>query len=271
MLKSIFIFAAWALTLANAETKWNDLRVTFGADPLAGAYSQLPRTIDDAVAKGWTRVFGCAEGMIGERYVLGEDQSVVLIYDADGNIAGTSSHVPVENQAEYNFPIEKQMKWCDRVGDVFIFNAYFTDSETICTPGRLSTGNSLTIKSSTNELKIALNQEDVDTSFWTKGECFFGMGQHYWASQTGPFTVDTSFGDSFPAFLLYNNGKLTGWGWTFSGSSKWLGTSSRYERVNVGMLGLFITDVPAYVHNPNHQPWLSMHYYMDSTPQLNRC
>jgi len=276
MLRTIFYFTALAMCVvanANAETNWDDLRVTFGADPLTGAYSQLPRTVADAVAAGWTRMYGCAEGKIGERYVLSEDQSIVLIYDADGKIAGTSSHVPAENQDDYNFPIEKQLDWCDRVDDVFVFNAYFTDSETICTPGRssLSTGNQLTIKSSKKELKIALDETNVDLSFWTKGECFFGMGQHYWASMTGPFQLNTKFGDSFPAFLLYNKGQLTGWGWTFSGLAKWMKDSTRYERVNVAQLGLFITDVPAYVHDPNHQPWLSMHYYMTNSPQLNRC
>ena len=54
-----------------------------------------PRTRAEAEAAGWQQLSGCSEAAVflGERYGHPEDDSLVLIYDAAGYIAGSQSVV----------------------------------------------------------------------------------------------------------------------------------------------------------------------------------
>ena len=54
-----------------------------------------PRTRAEAEAAGWQQLSSCSEAAVflGERYGHPEDDSLVLIYDAAGYIAGSQSVV----------------------------------------------------------------------------------------------------------------------------------------------------------------------------------
>ena len=68
-----------------ASQSWPALRTTFGA------FLPRPRTAAEAEAAGWQLLSSCSEAgpFLGARYGLAEDNSIILIYDAAGYIAGT--------------------------------------------------------------------------------------------------------------------------------------------------------------------------------------
>ena len=72
-----------------AAQSWPSLQTTFGS------FWVQPRTRAEAEAAGWQLLSGCSEGAVflGERYGHPEDDSLVLIYDAAGYIAGSQSVV----------------------------------------------------------------------------------------------------------------------------------------------------------------------------------
>jgi hypothetical protein len=92
-------------------------------------------------------------------------------------------------------------------GDVYTISAYFTDPSKVCTATtRQPTGDRLVIKSNQQEINVALKESEV-ASFWTKGQCFYTMGQHYWANVKGiQINQYIESSDFLPLFLLYNKG-----------------------------------------------------------------
>ena len=68
-----------------ASQSWPALRTTFGA------FLPRPRTAAEAEAAGWQLLSSCSEAgpFLGARYGLAEDNSIILIYDAAGYIAGS--------------------------------------------------------------------------------------------------------------------------------------------------------------------------------------
>lgn len=73
---------------------WNDLKVTWGANPFSqNNFVAMPRTETEARAKGWTKEKSCPE-VNGNRYMFTGDTSNLLIFDANGDIAGIASTLP---------------------------------------------------------------------------------------------------------------------------------------------------------------------------------
>lgn len=227
---SIITIAIIACTLgcARAETKWNALKVTWGINPFGPAFADLPRNVNDAIRIGWTKIKGCSDGAVGDRYVLKGDESVVLIYNLAGEVSGVAQHIPKENTGAGKFPRGKQLKSFDLEGENYVINAYFTDPELICEEGSVSTYNRLIFKSKQDTVE-AEQKESSGVEGFTKGRCFYSMGQHYWAAYASRLTPKTELGDFYPAFLLYSKGELNGFGWAGWGSEKWLGYSKRVE------------------------------------------
>lgn len=99
----LFIFVgALTLTLVNSmslliDTRndaWNDLKVTWGINPFSpDHFVSMPRTETDARAQGWTKEKSCPE-VNGNRYMFMGDRSTLLIFNANGDIAGISSALP---------------------------------------------------------------------------------------------------------------------------------------------------------------------------------
>ena len=74
---------------------WNDLKVTWGINPFgSNNYVSMPRMENDAISKGWKKEKGCADGLSGNRYLLNGDRAVMLLYTANGVIAGISAGFP---------------------------------------------------------------------------------------------------------------------------------------------------------------------------------
>lgn len=270
MLKSLILLSVVVSMAVVQAVPWTHLKITHRE------YNDLPMTVRDAESAGWTKRSGCEDenALIGERYILGDDESVVLIFNLAGEISGIASHIPKENAVGTNpyqvFPVENQAKFFDLMGDVFVSSAYFTDPELICEPGSSSTFNRLIIKSKTNMFEVNTRESEGVAGF-TKGQCFPSMGRHYWAAYQSELNAQTKPSDFMPGFLQYNDGFLTGFGWAQVGDSKWLATSPRYEHPEVPVLGAFFSEVPDFFNNPDLAGLNTQHIYFTSDPATNNC
>jgi hypothetical protein len=266
---SIFCFLTFiSITLSSDflfPKKWNGLKVTWGIN-LFKSFNSLPRTEQDAISKNWKLESDCSK-VNGKRYVLNEDTAVMLIFDQEGIIAGISSAVP--KNLPFNFPSAKVQEYMMDEGAFYTITAYFTDPNTVCSSNKASqvTGDRLLIVGQTKQLNIALNQSDV-SDFWTKGKCFKTMGVHYWSDLSGALSDDTEMDDFFPMFLLYNRGKLNGFGWAFNADLK----SDRYEHPPPFSFPLFFNKVPKSLIDSTKAGVIStLHIYLDNMPLFNGC
>lgn len=250
-------------------TNWNDLKVTWGINPFdSNNFQSLPRTEAEAKSKGWVKEKDCSK-VNGNRYIINGDRAVMLIFNSLGIIAGIGSYVP--KNLPFNFPSSKIQSLFVDEGDFFTISAYFVDPNSVCSPSasaRQVTGDRLIVKGSTKELKIPLQQKDIEP-FWTQGKCFYTMGVHFWANIDGTELNEDTPADNFaPLFLLYNQGKLNGFGWAFNADL----SSKRFEHPDQSVIGRFFNKTPKFFSDPSKVGKLStLHIYFDSTPQLNFC
>jgi hypothetical protein len=246
--------------------KWNDLKRTWGINPFGNAYVSLPRTTKDAVVAGWVMDKNCSQ-INGNRYVLKGDRMVMLLFNADGDIAGISAGVP--KNTPFNFPSDKIKPFFTDEGDFQTITAYFTDPATVCKPqkSRLLTGDRLVFVNSDKNIEVALKESDV-SPFWTQGKCFYTMGNHYWADLSGKVSAQTNIDDFVPIFLQYNKGNLNGFGWAFNFNSP----SPNVEHPPQSALDQFFKETPSVFRDPTKVGTLTtLHIYLDSTPLLNYC
>lgn len=250
------------------NTNWNDLKVTWGLNVFSSDYFvRLPRTEEEALKGGWTKEKDCSQ-VNGIRYILGNDRSLLLIFNTKGIIAGMATVIP--KGLPLNFPSQAQAGLMYDEGDFYTLNAYFIDPNTVCAKDlseKQSTGDRLVIKGSKMELDIPLLESQM-TKFWTHGQCFWTMGVHYWADFTGQLGENTTPDNFVPLFLQYNSGKLNGFGWALNANL----VSKRYEHPTPDVLPRFFKSVPKFLYDPAQSKGVStMHIYFDSTPQFNFC
>ncbi|XP_025094217.1 uncharacterized protein LOC112563953 [Pomacea canaliculata] len=129
----------------------------------------------------------------------------------------------------------------------------------------ISTGNALYIQNGTDpvshSIHIPMRETGLATTSWTKGHCFAYMGMHYWHN----LTADMSCEYFFPAFLLYNKGALTAFGWATG-----LGlTSKRFEHPPHAAFSSFLNPVPLCLNQ--YAQLSTMHIYFTSDPTAIAC
>lgn len=257
-----------SILIATTQARWTSLKIT------AREYNDLPLTVDAATAQGWKKLTGCDSEnsvLIGERYVLGDDESTVMIYNLAGEISGIATHVPEENAGRpAQFPLYNQAIVYDQEAGNFVMSAYFTEPDLICEPGSSSTFNRLIIKSQNIRLEAETSEANVAPGF-TKGKCVPGLGLHYWAAWRSPVNAVTDPTDMMPGFLTYTDGELTGFGFAGAGASKWMATSPRYERPTAQVLENFVVELPNFVTRPDAPPFLSQHIFFTSDPASLSC
>lgn len=262
------------------QSNWNDLRVTWGINPFSSYnYAELPRTKVDAEAKGWVNMApGTACGgnahFKGLRYWKNSDLAAILVFDANGYIAGIQAGFPTNAPNNNNQYPQSQLRNHPFVldGNNYFITAYFVDPATICT-GRSAaqytsqgTGTGLWIQNGTdpvtNSQKIPAKQADIDKTMWTKGVCFVSMGLHYWYN----VRKDMDCNEFFPVFLLYNDGVLNAFGWAFGLNIQ---TSSRFEHPPQTIYNRFLNPVPTCLST-----WgtlTTMHIYLTEHYLLDTC
>jgi len=272
-MKSIIILLLANIYISNAllfgGNNWNDLKVTWGINPLgSNNFVSMPRVEKDAIAKGWKKEKGCQDGINGNRYALNGDRTTLLVFDENGVIAGIAHALP--KNLPFNFPSTNLQAYFDDEGDSLVITAYFVDPTQVCTKKRAvraDTGDRLVIQSKQKTITVALKENEIDR-FWSKGKCFWTMGNHYWADITGPLSENTKSENFLPIFLLYNGGNLNGFGWAFNADID----SVRVEHPTTSVLGSFFSTIPKFFYDPQQTGVLStQHIYFTSTPQLNTC
>lgn len=288
-LRALLVLAL-AVAVANADPTMNEFKVTFGV-PFSGVnyYVDLPRTEADAVAQQWTALSDfsdCTNGgkYNGHRYVLGSDNSISLLFDRQGQIAGIQMNVNATSVAgtgyKYN---EVPMYITDSIrgSPVYTMTAYFVDPSTICTVGRsysqmVAQGTSAALYLQNGPTPATLitvppqRAAAIDQG-WTKNKCFVGMGYHnFYQSQKYQDSQCLAFR---PAFLLYDaeiNGYLRGFGLAALGNA--FSINNRYEYPSSGAIKLIVGSdnvAPCLLEKADSPKITTMHVFFAKTSGLD--
>ncbi|KAH9524944.1 hypothetical protein Btru_028322 [Bulinus truncatus] len=254
------------------QTKWDNLKVTWGPNPLNHNYfASLPRTVDEAHSAGFKKISDCSTHgqWRGQRFVKDDDFSLILLYDVIGFIAGIQTSVPIE--AGRSYPNSSITPPFVKDGNRWVISAYFVPPSIICTKGRTQadfdtngTGTNLYIQNGTvpeNSFIVPHKEVGLAGSKWVEGHCFFAMGKHYWYN----LRTDTDCNKMFPVFLLYNKGELVAFGWALLTTLN----SPRYEHPTPGTYGLFIKEVPTCLNTAG--VLTTMHIYLTSNVAQDLC
>lgn len=221
-------FLNWLKPRKSAKVpakKWSDFHVTFKK------FTDLPETSKEAEDDGWTKTASCGASSYfnGNRYVLNNDKSTMALYDYNGDIAGMQFGIAKSLATDLSF---KNKRHWNEEKDSLVITAYFTHPSGICN-GRTEDNLYIQVGNSSDDvMRIPYLESDLGSTLWVKGKCFFFMGQHYWYNISKEMSCD----DSFPVFLLYHKGKLTGFGWAVIAD---LNTTSRVEHPTPSELGYF--------------------------------
>jgi hypothetical protein len=270
LLVLVSVFAVFgSFVVGDKPNNWNDLKRTWGINPFGNSFVSMPRTVNDAIKQGWILDKNCSQTHQGNRYTNG-DNMTMLLFGNDGEIAGISAGIP--KNLTFNWPSGGVKKFFKDEGNLQTITAYFKDPATICSNGQYNraqqTGDRLIIENSDGNWEIPYMEKDLEGGKWTKGQCFWTMGQHYWADLSGKVNVNTTPDNFVPAFLLYNKGKLNGFGWAMNYDSP----SNNVEHPQTSTLGNFFVDIPKQFYDPSQSGTLStLHIFLDSTPRLNFC
>jgi len=256
------------------------LQVRWDINPL-NSYFNMPRTSAAAEKDGWVRLTtgeDCTNGGTynGFRYISKSgDQSLILMYDVKGVIAGVQmnilkSEVEVANNP-YKFN-EISMFTSGKINgkDVFTTTAYFYEPSKICTEGRTEadlkkngTATGLFFQDGATPattIAVPLTRAAANAEGWSMNNCFVGMGRHnFYKSET--------FGESNctvirPAFLLFNsNDQLIGFGLTATGHATSI--DSRFEHPPARAIKMIVgNDVAQCMLDQAETPGLTtMHVY----------
>lgn len=245
---------AWFLSKPT-KPSWSKLYVTFKT------FSKLPTEKNQAEKDGWKLTKACDANNYfqGNRYVLNGDTAVMLLFGANGQVAGIQMGIPKSVLGT------KQGPWVLE-GDMYVMTAYFTDPSTICsdTKTRSAYGDRfLILDGATNtNIKIPFKEEDLVGTKWVFGKCFYFMGNHYWYN----ISTNMDCADFYPVFLMYNGKRLNGFGWNTYGNLK----SSRYEHPTPKVLGYFFNKKTQPKCLATAGPLTTQHIYMD-WPYNNFC
>jgi len=257
-----------------AQEKWDGLSTTFGVNPFSpNVFTGQPRTEADAKAAGWTMMSDCSsEGPFrGKRYVKGDDYAIILLYDVNGYIAGMQCGVLKSASSTYP-PAKQRGNVFQEDGPRWTLTAYFTDPATICTTGRSAakfaeegTGNRLMIQNGSNpvtqSVSVPATQAEMTGTSWSLGHCFVGMGVHYWYD----VAADMNCEDFQPVFVLYNEKRLTAWGWALGTPN----SSPHMEHPPLASVSAFMNPVPKCLGD--YSQLSTMHVYMTAHPSADLC
>jgi len=257
------------IDLPFIKNNWNGLYATWNAIPLMG-FNSLPRQLsensqftlldDQCASNGPFR---------GQRYVVNNDRTIVLLFDKNGIIAGMQT-----SSAKSQFtPSPGMMGFVDD-GDYWTQTAYFVDPSTICTTGRTSddlknvgTGTGLWLQNGpdviADSLNIPLAESDIKKTIWGSGKCFPSMGMHYWYNVTS----DMSCNNFYPLCLLYNGGKLSAF--CFAKNAYLQSPQYDWPHPDPFSTGGFMNPVPkCFNTDPTFKKLSTVHVYFHSNPRF---
>jgi len=275
-----FLESIWG---SSSAAEWNGLKAGFGINPFSSyTFATLPRTVADAVKDGWVldrSTGGCGVSgsyFNGNRYWKDSDPGAMVLFDKNGYIAGIQAGIPkTPTSKNPNYPVanNKVKHVFNEEKTMWVTTAYFVEPSTICSTGRseedykkFGTGHMLSFqvgKTPSDLMRIPMVQTDVtkNTNF-KEGNCFVTMGKHYWYD----ISKDMNCDNTFPVFLLYNSGRLNGFGWAFNPNYD---NSPRWEHPTRTVFGAFMKEVPTCLGKDG--PVSTLHIYMTDSPRSNFC
>eukprot|EP00111_Clytia_hemisphaerica_P002224 TCONS_00006224-protein len=235
---------------------WDQLSVTFPN------YHGMPQNEEEARSQGWKFVSdGCtsATNFKGKRY-SSPDGPNSLLFDPVGNMAGIQLAFPDNSKSPKGWS-----KAFVKEGKSVVLTAYFTDPNLICSGKRIApkgyVGDNLYLVMNNGPVKIPLKESDIGATKWTKGKCFYGMGQHYWYDVSKGMDCQ-NFG---PWFLLYNGGNLNAFGF-----ANFEDMVNKYvENPPQRAIRLFFQEKPVCIEKQPHLT--TQHIYLQRRPYLNFC
>ncbi|CAF1323860.1 unnamed protein product, partial [Didymodactylos carnosus] len=255
-----------SLLLGN-DPDWDTFKATWGPTPLSsGAFIEQPRTEKDAIKDKYQKIAGSCNGKtLGNRYMKNNDSALILLFDSQGIIAGIP--IPLIESGHYAFDKQRMFNR-DVINGInaYTLTAYFVnpgrDEKSLKSDG---TGTGLWLQNGANPLTdsmaIPLREENIGSTKWTKGACFPSMGVHYWYDNHLDADCDTFF----PSFLLFNRGKLTGFGWSVVGKFEY---SKRFEYPPTAAIQSFLIPVPKCIPKRYEEAggFTTMHLYFNTEP-----
>jgi len=215
--------------------QWADFRVKYDLNPV-GHFLRKPKLLREALEQNWTLVndaSNCQNGgkYNGFRYVQDGDDSLALIYDVNGVIAGLQMMLPhseiLTPNNTFNFGnVAFFTNETFRGAQYYILTAYLVDPSIICTTGRnesdlltRGTGDGVWVQAApqpTVFLQIPDRRADALAQGWSNNNCFGGMGTHSWFRMED--YVLTNCTEQVPVFGLWNRQmELHGFGFSASG------------------------------------------------------
>jgi len=273
------IIVAALVGIATADPAWNDLRVTFGINPLnTWNFDEMPRNLSGNLQSFTPKDNQCTtkdSKFLGQRYWYKNDPATILLFDIKGYIAGIQTSIPKTSGfvpsavMDGTFVIDE--------GDSYTMTVYFVDPNIICTTGRTAeeftsqgTGTDLFIQMGPNPLDtkdiftVPLNEADIKLTKWGFGKCFYLMGQHYWYNMSKDMSCD----NMVPYCLLYNKGVLNAFCFAINNNLP----SKRYEHPTPTVAQSFMEPVPdCFYSTPSYQVLSTMHVYTTSNYLADDC
>jgi len=277
-MKTILIVLVAVFTGVLSTPSWNDLRTTFGINPLSKwDFAEQPRDLSKDM-KGFTMMDGgdmCSgtNVFVGKRYWSDNDPALILLFDGQGFIAGVQTAVP--KSSGWVPPQHFIGRYVIDETNYYTLTVYFVDPNRVC-KGRSptdfaneGTGTDLYIQVGTNPLtdyfQVPNSEVDIKNTKWGFGKCFYMMGQHYWYNVTSDMNCD----DFVPYCLLYNKGVLNAFCFSVSFDVK---GSERYEHPTPTAAKGFLNPVPdCFFSTPSYSVLTTMHVYTTSNYLADTC
>jgi len=280
-----FLLVCFCVSSAIAQ-KWPNLKTTFGIslNPWSKNFHAQPLTQDEAIEDGFqpSDTANNCQKFLGKAYGVPGEPSIVLLFDKDGQLAGSQS-VLLKSAVEgstvpfANIPAYQEGSYFGE--EAWLTTAYFVDPETICEGLSISrdgtAGDRLWIQlgeTPDNFLKIPLTRDELDSTLagsvsegWNSHYCFLGMGMHYMEFNYDP---DQRCEYVFPLQILYHDGELIGFVWQHLAQLP----GDRWEHPSEKAASKIIKMRPKCVGVLAASPGLStLHHYFYKYPYLTTC
>uniref|UniRef100_A0A2A4J3P8 Uncharacterized protein n=1 Tax=Heliothis virescens TaxID=7102 RepID=A0A2A4J3P8_HELVI len=275
-----------------------NLRVRFDLNPLAfgsSSFVELPLTVWQAVAKGWTQKTGPTVPSGYEALVLygpADDNTVNLYYDDNDWVAGFQIGLDKEqiSDAVFDFEIQGFTSWTTTLSngtsrDYWTITTYFftpdyltTDATTRNSSRNTETliqGGSMAVNGYNGDLYTISADPTViantSVSGFTEQACMIWMGHHYYYNMTT--STECVQGNMFPWFPLAYNGVVTGIGFNFFGKYAPRPDNFNYfENPASAAVKLIVPRGPTCLYDLADDPSiLTMHIYFIETPRTALC
>lgn len=201
----------------QAQQNWPAFKTTFGT------FHSQPRTQWEAKDLGW-ELQPPSELFLGKRFANPNDDSLMLIFDDAGYIAGTQSVILNYQDTETHVmeinPAYLLDSWMGE--EAYVTTMYFVDPDIINNGGRTQemfdaqgTGDRLVMRYGNAEeffyIDLPLTEsEALADPKWFNHLCFPGMGSHFIQFD---FTADQDCVMVLPLQLLFDDGNINGFVW----------------------------------------------------------